>query len=140
MNEYEGRCHCGAIGWRYRTALVPSDWPVRSCQCTFCRSHQTRCTSDPNGSVEFDIVEPALLKRYSFGLRTAEFLVCSECGNYIGALATADETPVATLNLNVLRTPVSGLSEPDSAHYEAEDSRSRIERRKVRWTPVTRLA
>ena len=83
MNEaYEGSCHCGAIGWTYRTAIAPPQWPVRSCQCSFCRRHATRCTSDPAGSVEFSVVDRDALHRYRFGLQTAEFLMCRRCGVY----------------------------------------------------------
>ena len=65
---YEGSCHCGAIGWTYRTALEPSRWQVRSCQCSFCRRHATRCTTDPAGTAEFSVADPDALHRYRFGL------------------------------------------------------------------------
>lgn len=50
---FEGACHCGAIGYLYRTALDPERWNVRACQCSFCRAHAARTTSDPAGSVQF---------------------------------------------------------------------------------------
>ena len=92
--SYEGSCHCGAIGWTYRTELDPSRWPVRSCQCSFCRRHATRCTSDPAGSAEFSIADAEALHRYRFGLQTAEFLMCRRCGVYIGAWADGPGGPL----------------------------------------------
>ena len=140
MNEaYEGSCHCGAIGWRYHTATVPPRWPVRSCQCSFCRRHATRCTSDPAGSVEFSIVEPDALRRYRFGLRTAEFLTCRRCGVYIGAYAAGPPGHgLATLNLNALKIPVEGVPAPTPTFYDSEDRDGRIRRREQRWTPVAK--
>ena len=139
MSEaYEGSCHCGAIGWTYRTGTVPSQWPVRSCQCSFCRRHSTRCTSDPDAAVEFSIAEPEALSRYRFGLRTAEFLVCTRCGVYIGAYAPGPNGGFATLNLNALTSPVDGVPATTPIDYDSEDRAGRIGRREKRWTPVAK--
>ena len=136
---YEGSCHCGAIGWTYRTALDPRRWPVRSCQCSFCRRHATRCTSDPDGSVELLAPGREALSRYRFGLNTAQFLVCRRCGTYIGAFAPGPPGHgFATLNLNALRTPVEGIPPATPTHYDSEGREERIARREERWTPVTK--
>ena len=135
---YEGSCHCGAIGWTYRTALAPSEWPVRSCQCSFCRRHATRCTSDPSGSVEFSVVDGDALRRYRFGLQTAEFLTCRRCGVYIGAYAADPGGGFATLNLNALKTPIDDVPAPTPTCYDSEDRDGRIRRREQRWTPVAK--
>ncbi len=50
---YSGECHCGALGYGYTTSIDPAAWPVRSCQCSFCRRHGARCTSDPAGTLRF---------------------------------------------------------------------------------------
>ena len=140
MSEaYEGSCHCGAIGWTYRTALEPSRWWVRSCQCSFCRRHATRCTTDPAGSAEFSVADPHALHRYRFGLDTAEFLVCRRCGVYIGAYGAGPPgNGFATLNLNALKTPVEGIPATTPTDYDSEDREGRIRRREQRWTPVTK--
>ena len=139
MNQsYEGSCHCEAIGWTYRTSVEPSQWPVRSCQCSFCRRHATRCTSDPAGSVEFSVSDRDALLRYRFGLRTAEFLVCKRCGVYLGAWADGPGGRFATLNLNALKTPVDGLPAATPTFYDSEDRDGRVRRREQRWTPVAK--
>jgi len=61
--SYEGRCHCGAIGFTYRTAMPGERWSIRTCQCTFCRLHDALSTSDPQGGLEFSIREPRQLQR-----------------------------------------------------------------------------
>ena len=138
MNEaYEGSCHCGAIGWTYRTAIPPQQWQLRSCQCSFCRRHSTRCTTDPAGSAEFSIVDHDALHRYRFGLQTAEFLTCRRCGVYIGAYADGPGGRFATLNVNALKIPLDGIPASAPTDYDSEDTEARIRRREARWTPVT---
>jgi len=34
MTIYAGQCHCGAIGFRFLTAMPPSNWAIRACQRT----------------------------------------------------------------------------------------------------------
>ena len=84
--SYEGACHCGAIEFTYETRLSPQSWALRACQCGFCRAHGALATSDPAGTVRFRYIYPDRLRRYRFGLRTADFLICRECGIYAGAV------------------------------------------------------
>jgi len=133
---YAGNCHCGAIGWEFRTDIEPSQWAVRSCQCSFCRTHGARCTSDPAGGVDIRGREAGALVRYRFGLETADFLVCGKCGVYIGAMMESPDGAYATLNLNALETPVGVQWDPTPISYDDEGSDDRVARRAVRWTPV----
>ena len=84
--SFDGGCHCGAIEYTYTTTLPASRWPVRLCQCAFCRGHGVRATADPAGELQFRFERPEFLRRYRFALRTADFLVCKECGVYVGAV------------------------------------------------------
>ena len=136
---YEGGCHCGVIRWRFVTGIAPSEWIVRSCQCSFCRANGARCTSDPAGTVEFSVSDLGALLRYRFGLETADFLVCAKCGVYIGAVIEGPAGMFTTLNLNSMKTPVGGLPDAVPVSYESEEREGRIERRQSRWTPVTKV-
>ena len=136
---YEGGCHCGVIRWCFVTRIVPSEWIVRSCQCSFCRAHGARCTSDPAGTVEYSVSDQGALLRYRFGLKTADFLVCTKCGVYVGAVIDGPAGMFTTLNLNSMKTPVEGLPDAALVSYESEDTQDRIERRRSRWTPATTI-
>ena len=46
---HRGGCHCGNIRVAYLTAKPVSEWPIRACQCSFCRKHGVRATGDPEG-------------------------------------------------------------------------------------------
>ncbi len=80
MKTWHGGCHCGALGFEFRTALAPSAWSIRACQCNYCRAHGGIYTSDPTGSVQFAHREPERALRYRFGHKTADFIFCGHCG------------------------------------------------------------
>jgi hypothetical protein len=132
---FEGRCHCGSTGFSFRTAQTPDTWPVRACQCRFCRCHGACTTSDPGGSVIFQIANPATLLRYRFGSRTAEFLVCRNCGTYVAAVVTSPRGHFATLNVNAI-ADIAELPQAEPVSYEGESAEQKLERRERRWTPV----
>lgn len=131
-----GRCHCGSIGFRFETRLTPQTLPLRRCGCSFCRKHGARTTSDPAGSVRFEINDPALLRRYRFGLRSADFLLCAECGTYLAALIEDGGKVYATLNANCFEQAELLTQDAPVVIYESETLEQRMARRAERWTPV----
>ena len=134
-HSFEGRCHCGAIAFSFRTAQTPDRWTLRACQCRFCRSHGACTTSDPQGSVVFHIANPAKLHRYRFASRTADFVVCRSCGTYVAAVVTSPRGQFATLNVNAI-AGIDALPEANPVSYEGESAEQKRERRERRWTPV----
>ena len=136
---YRGSCHCGAIGFTYRTAQRPDRWSVRACQCTFCRAHDALSTSDPQGRLDFVAAKPELLQRYRFGLGTADFLLCRNCGIYIGAAIDTGGGRFGIINTHALIEPPAGIAVPVPIVYNNENTEGRISRRGERWTPVGEL-
>jgi hypothetical protein len=134
--EYRGSCHCGALGFVYRTALELKDWPVRACQCTFCRAHGGLTTSDPEGSLVFIEHEPAMLHRYQFGKRITDFLICRRCGAYIGAAMPAAGKGFGVVNVRALPSVFGQLPKPQPMDYDNETRDGRVARREQRWTPL----
>jgi hypothetical protein len=136
LRSYEGGCHCGAIEFTYETRVSPRSWPLHACQCSFCRAHGALSTSDPEGTVRFRYVYPDRLRRYRFGLRTADFLICRECGCYVGAVMMTGAGAVALINVNTLRERPRGLVAPKAVNHREESLEQRRARRRERWTPV----
>ncbi|HEV7986563.1 MAG TPA: hypothetical protein VGP20_10375 [Steroidobacteraceae bacterium] len=136
MSEYRGGCHCGALHYRYVTDLSPGEWPVRACQCSFCRLHSATTTSDPAGSLSFSAADAAPLQRYRFGGRTADFLICCKCGAYLGATVKVDAARFGLVNLRTLRPIPQDLPAPIAMHYDGESVDARLSRRAARWTPL----
>jgi hypothetical protein len=127
---HTAQCHCGALRVEFETgnALAP-----RACQCSFCRKHNSRMVSDPDGSVVLTLGGEVI--RYQFGTRTTDFLLCSACGIYLGATAWIDGRLYATLNLNAFDDPSLDLQGAPIS-YEGEQAESRADRRRARWTPA----
>jgi DNA-binding winged helix-turn-helix (wHTH) protein len=135
--EYPGACHCGALHVRYHTAMPPSEWSVRACQCSFCSAHGALSASDPGGSLRFSADDETLLHRYRFGTHTAEFWLCRCCGVYVGATIDAG---FGIVNVRALRPMPEGLPAPVAMSYEGEVPEARRARRINRWTPLWRAA
>jgi hypothetical protein len=134
---HEGACHCRGIGFLYRTALAPEDWPIRACQCGFCRVHAALSTSDPAGSLEFIEHSPTTMHRYRFGQMTTDFLLCRNCGAYIGATIRSEKGHFGIVNTRAMHTHTGQLVQAVPMNYEAESRTERLARRESRWTPIS---
>lgn len=139
LNEFEGSCHCGAIGFRYRTGIDPRNWSVRACQCSFCRAHHALSTSDPGGEIAFLAAEPQHLQKYRFGLKTADFLLCRQCGVYIGAVIETGGKAFGIINTHAFKNTPADLPAVQPVSYDREDASGRVSRREERWTPVSNV-
>lgn len=137
MNHYPGSCHCCAIGYSYSTEQPPAQWSIRACQCTFCRAHDARSTSDPLGHIKFTAETPGQLQRYRFGLKTADFLLCRECGVYIGAVIETDNGTWGIINTHTLVETPEDIAAVAPIDYDNENTGDRVTRREDRWTPAT---
>ena len=76
----QGACHCSNIMFTLDWQPSPTEIPARACGCSFCTKHGGVWTSAPDGTLKIAVKQPALVSRYAFGTRTAEFHVCSRCG------------------------------------------------------------
>ena len=137
MSNYPGQCFCGSIGYEYQTAIAASEWSIRACQCAFCRAHNALSTSDPAGTLRFHGANPDNLQRYRFAMRTADFLLCRECGVYIGAVIETALGRFGIINTHSLNVTPADIAAVAPITYDSEDKQGRVGRREVRWTPVT---
>jgi hypothetical protein len=131
---YEGACHCGSVMVWFETGQNADAIQVRADGCSFCRRHGAKTVSDPKGWLEFRAA-PGSLRRYRFGLGSADFLLCGECGVYMGAVTTAGEHTLGVLNVvGADIQPMAGR-EAEPVDYDGEDLDRRTARRLERWTP-----
>jgi hypothetical protein len=95
MNAHHitGGCHCGNVSFVFEASAPLDQLGLRACQCTFCRAHAARMTSDPQGTFALQVRDDGKLQRYRFGQNTADFLICRECGAFIGALMEESGKP-----------------------------------------------
>jgi len=139
VRTFEGSCHCGALSFVYQTALPPDRWSIRACQCGFCRAHAALTTSDPSGRLTFHAGRNARLRRYRFALMTAEFLLCSCCGVYVGAQIQTAHGCFGIINTRTLRPLPAELPPGAVADYGSEGAPERVARREGKWTPLEKL-
>ena len=139
-HRFEGRCHCGNISFVFDTSARLDVLGLRACQCSFCRAHGARTTSYPKGAIAIKVADESKLQRYRFGLNTADFFICRDCGVFVGAMMEEDGKRWITVNANTFR-PVPAYDIAGAANdFGAEDASSRGDRRKLKWTPVTEFS
>ena len=135
-HTFEGSCHCGALTYVFAASAPLEALGLRRDTCSFCRAHGARNTSDPQGAMRIVVRDPSKLSRYRFALKTADFLICADCGIYIGALMEDGGKAWFTVNTNSFRVPPPLDFPIRPVDFDAEDVSTRIARRKARWTPV----
>jgi hypothetical protein len=136
MAEHHGGCHCGNLRVHLVLSQPPEAVRVRSCQCSFCRAHATRTTSDPHGSAEISAGDWSLVEPYRFGTATCEFLICRRCGVYIGAVQETTAGWRAVINTNCLDDRATFAAIPVAVDHDGETTDDRISRRAANWTPA----
>jgi hypothetical protein len=133
MATYNGTCHCGDLSIECTTDLKPADWPLRECQCSFCRKHGMLSTSDPNGEIVVRVSKPASLTRYRFATSVTDFLICARCGVYIGATVVNDGWMVINGRLmNCAPGLLARTAQPKV--FDEETAEERIAHRKEMWS------
>lgn len=162
MHRIQGGCHCGNLTYAFEASTGLEELGLRACLCSFCRIHGARTTSDPKGDIRISVRRPERLLRYRFGLKTADFFICAECGAFIGAVLKENGPPTLrfgaaedslgarrsfseggrqwmTVNANTFRPPPP-LDFPTVPHdFEGEGVPGRIKRRMARWTPLSAI-
>lgn len=109
---------------------------IRACQCPFCTRHGSRAAADPNGRLTISVKDRAKLQTYRFGLRTADYLVCRECGVYVAAIAGDGAEARAIVIVNALDDREQFSREPIPVRYDAETREQRLARRRSACMPV----
>ncbi|MDX8469509.1 hypothetical protein RFM26_27815 [Mesorhizobium sp. VK23B] len=136
MAVHSGGCHCGNIRLSFSTAIDPAGMEIRACQCSFCTRHGSRAAADPKGRLTISVEDKARLQVYRFGLRTADYLICRECGVYVAAIAGEGNDARAIVIVNALDEREQFSREPIPVRYDAESREQRLARRRTAWMPV----
>jgi hypothetical protein len=135
---HSGGCHCGNITVRLHLSRPPEQMKLRSCACSFCRSHGTRTVSDRDGHAKISAADWTMVERYQFGSRTADYLVCRRCGVYVGALCETASGLRTVINVNCLDDRAAFTQTPALPEYDGEPTEARLERRSANWMPAAR--
>ena len=128
-----GKCHCGNLAFSLTWEPAPTEIPARACTCTFCTAHGAVWTSNPRGALEIVVDEPALVSRYAFGTRTAEFLTCSRCGVVPVCVCETGGHLYAVVNINTFDNVDPALFKHGTVSFDGEDADTRVARRQRHW-------
>jgi hypothetical protein len=134
---HRGGCHCGTIRIAYRSELPAAAHTLRECQCSFCRKHRSLAVSDPDGSAEIAIAEEAKVSRYRFGLGTADFLICRDCGVYVAAVMSEGDKAWSVIVVSALDDAADFTGPVAAVVFDGEGTGDRVARRRAKWTPTT---
>ena len=134
--DHAGGCHCGNIHVVLRLSKPPEQNPVRTCTCSFCRSHDPRMISDPAGLLEISADDWSLVELYRFGTRTADFLICRRCGVFIAAVSGLETSPCAVVNVNCLDDRTRFTAPATMHEFQGETLEARTSRRAANWMPA----
>jgi hypothetical protein len=128
-----GKCHCGNISFSLSWEPDPAEILARACTCSFCIKHGGVWTSNPRGVLEVVIRNPALVSKYSFGTRTAEFHTCTRCGIVPVVTSRIDDHLYAVVSVNAFEDVDQSLLRRAPASFDGEGTESRLTRRKRNW-------
>lgn len=128
----QGSCHCGALRCTLDWPGEPETLPARACTCTFCTRHGAVWTAHPEAVLSIDVADPALVSRYAFGTRTAEFLVCRRCGAVPVCISRIEGRLHAVVNVNTLEAPTPAF-ERAAVSFDGEATEARLRRRTANW-------
>jgi hypothetical protein len=131
-----GECHCRLVQVTVRLSRPAEEIELRACQCLFCRRHGAATFADPLGHATILVPGEPALQRYHFGYRTADYLLCRECGVYIGALLDTGDAEFSTINAAGLQLKPFRRRTARPVSYGAETAEERIRRRKCAWMPT----
>jgi len=131
-----GGCHCGNIEMIFESDIDPRQIKTRACQCSFCRMHGARAVSDPEGMLTIKVAEQDCLIKYMFAHRTAEFLICRDCGVFIAAVTVGTDEQRAIAQLNAI-TEDKQFGHAVAVDFSRESKAERIQRRRDMWMPVS---
>lgn len=132
-----GGCHCGNLTLEMESDRALEDIPLRTCGCSFCVAQGAVYTSDPEGFVRFRARDPARVSRYRFGHGTAEFLICRDCGVYLGVVMSEEGEACAVVNVKACAAPERFVGTPARMDFDGESVDGRLSRRRAKWTPAS---
>jgi hypothetical protein len=135
-----GSCHCGNVAFLLDWRPEPSEIPARACSCSFCLKHGGVWTSCPTGALTIEVKDPSRVSKYSFGTKTADFLVCAVCGAVPVVTSQIEGNTYAVVNVNAMEAVDPSMLKRSAVSFDGEDEASRLRRRAKGWIPSVRFA
>lgn len=131
--QFPGSCHCGNITFSLTVQPAPTELRASACSCSFCTKHGAVWTAHPSGALKVQVKEPALVSRYSFATKTAQFHVCSRCGVAPVVTSKIEGRLYAVVSVNALEGVDPSLFRHKPVSFDGESVPARLARRQQHW-------
>lgn len=129
-----GQCRCGNISLRFDCEPGPAGLEARACSCSFCMEHAGVWTSSPTASLSVVVRERTQTSIHSFATRTAEFHVCTACGDVPVVTSRIAGRTYAVVNVHAFADADPALFRPSSTTtFDGENESERLARRARNW-------
>ena len=136
----KGSCHCGNIVFSLTWEPYPTQIHVRACGCSFCIKHGGVWTSNPSGTLKVTVRNPTLVSKYTFGTKTADFHICTQCGVVPVVSSRIEGRLYAVVSVNSFEGVEPSLLQRASASFDGESEEKRLARRKLNWIANVEIA
>lgn len=128
-----GSCRCGNISLALTLLPAPAELPARTCSCSFCTTHDGVWTSYPSGALKVRFRDAGKVANHTFATGTAQFHVCSDCGDVPVVTSRIDGRLHAVVNVNAFRDTAPLVFRHAAANFDGESEAARIARRRQNW-------
>jgi hypothetical protein len=135
-----GRCHCANIAFSLIWEPAPTQIQVRACGCSFCAKHGGVWTSNPHATLKVKVRDPELVSKYTFGTKTAQFHVCTQCGVVPLVTSRIEDRLYAVVSVNAFEDVEPSLLRRAPASFDGESEDRRLARRKLNWIANVEIA
>lgn len=128
-----GSCHCHnitfALDWQPEIETIPA----RVCSCSYCRKRGGVWTACPEGSLRVTIADAASVAPYRFGTETADFHVCTRCGDVPVVTSRIEGRLFAVVSVNAFDDFDRSRLAQAVSNVEGESEDARLARRERNW-------
>ena len=128
-----GSCHCRnitfALDWQPDSDTIPA----RVCSCSFCRKRGGVWTACPKGSLRITIDDPSRVSAYRFDTGTADFHVCTRCGDVPVVTSRIEGRLFAVVSVNAFDDFDAARLARAVSNVEGENEDARLARRERNW-------
>ncbi len=128
-----GSCHCRNVTFELEWRPEPAAIPARACTCAFCRKHGGVWTACASGRLRVRVAEPALVSKYAFETKTADFHVCARCGVVPLVTSRIEGRDYAVVNANAFEEIDPALLVRQDVTFDGESEGDRLARRQRNW-------
>ena len=128
-----GSCHCRnitfALDWQPDSETIPA----RVCACSYCRKRGGVWTACAEGSLRISIGNSAEVVPYRFDTGTADFQVCTRCGDVPVVTSRIEGRLFAVVSVNAFDDFDRSRLARVASNVEGENEDARLARRERNW-------